>query len=207
MNEIYKEKLSKIRTGEIKLKGFPYIDIIYYTLNEFPKDKEDSKKVAGTINELLIAGKLYKKGYKVLVTNDNNRDYDIIIEKNRKRNVVECKLDNTAHIHNNFFFEYWNYTFNRPTGINNSDLNTIYAHTYYNKEKGKYYLLIGKRRLFIEAIQNILSKEPNDIKGYEHSYYTYKGITGDKAYIVKKDTFIKYFKGYHSELEPSFRWK
>lgn len=183
------------------------INIINYLLNEFSKNKANSKKVAGTINELLIAGNLFKKGYNTTVPNDNNKDYDILIDKDNKHNVIECKLDNEAHRYGNFFFEYWNYTFSRPTGINNSNLNTLYTHTYYNKEEKKYYFLAGKRILFVEAIQKILYKEPKDIRQYEHAYNSIKGITGDAAYIVKKDTFLKYFKGCNLSLQPTFRWK
>lgn len=206
--ELYKETLNKMRIGKIAYIGIPInIDIVNYTLNDFLKDKSDSKKKAGTMNELLIAGNIYKKGYNTIVPNDNNRNYDILIDKDGKHNVIECKLDNIANIYDNFFFEYWNYTFNRPTGINNSNLDTLYTHTYYSKEERKYYFLAGKRKLFVEAIQKILSKESEDIRKYEHTYYTYKGITGDAAYIVKKDTFLKYFKGYNLPLEPVYRWK
>ena len=206
--EVYKEVLNKIKVSDIKLVGVPTnIDIVYYTLNDFVKHRENPKKKVGTVNELLIAGNLYKKGYNAVVQNDNNKDYDILIDKDRKHNIIECKLDNEVHRYDNFFFEYWNYTYNRPTGINNSNLDTLYTHTYYNNKERKYYFLAGKRKLFIEAIQMIRIKEPKYIRQYEHTYYTYKGIIGDAAYIVKKDTFLKYFKGYNLPLKPLYRWK
>lgn len=51
----------------------------------------------------------------------------------------------------NFYFEYWNYTYSRPTGINNNDLNTLYSHTYIENEQ--YYHLLSKRKYFIDAIK------------------------------------------------------
>ena len=79
--EVYKEVLNKIKVSDIKLVGVPTnIDIVYYTLNDFVKHRENPKKKVGTVNELLIAGNLYKKGYNTVVPNDNNKDYDILID-------------------------------------------------------------------------------------------------------------------------------
>lgn len=180
-----------------------YYNIVKYTLNDISNNK--NKK--GTINELLISGNLAKKGYNTIVLNDKCKDYDIFVEKDNKSNYIECKLDNTAHIYDNFYFEYWNYTYNRPTGINNSNLDTLYTHTYYNKEERKYYFLAGKRKLFVEAIQKVLCNDPNDIRKYENIYNTYNRITGDAAYIVSINVFMKYFKGYNLPLLPIYRWK
>lgn len=197
--DIYNKELPNIKESiSSNSKKINNIDIIKYSLNDFA----DNKKKAGTINELLIAGTLSKLGYDINVPDDNNRDYDIIVSKDGKHNYLECKLDNTAHIYSNFYFEYWNYTFNRPTGINNTNLNTLYAHTYFNNDDKRYYFLSGKRMIFVEAIKTILSKEPNSIRKYEHTYISYNGLVGDSAYIVKQDTFMKYFKGFNIPLLP-----
>lgn len=202
--DIYNKELPNIKESiSSNSKKINNIDIIKYSLNDFA----DNKKKAGTINELLIAGTLSKLGYDINVPDDNNRDYDIIVSKDGKHNYLECKLDNTAHIYSNFYFEYWNYTFNRPTGINNTNLNTLYAHTYFNNDDKRYYFLSGKRMIFVEAIKTILSKEPNSIRKYEHTYISYNGLVGDSAYIVKQDTFMKYFKGFNVPLLPVYRWK
>lgn len=116
--------------------------------------KHSNKKYRGLSNELLIAGNLHKAGYATKVLNDFNPNYDIEATKGDKKYYIECKLDALVEHTNNFYFEYWNYTYNRPTGINNSDLNTFYSHTY--KADGKYYHLIATRKHFIEALKNAL---------------------------------------------------
>lgn len=71
-------------------------------INEYP----NSKNEAGLSNELLIAGNLAKKGFDTAVLNDHNKDYDIIVIRDKKIAYIECKLDNQAHIYGNFYFEY-----------------------------------------------------------------------------------------------------
>ena len=167
----------------------------------------NTKNIKGTINECLIAGNLSKYGYEVLVNNDRNPEYDILLKRNGIEYLLECKLDNQVSRFGNFFFEYWNYTYGRKTGINNNDLNTLYSHTYYCKEDNKWYCLIAKRMTFVKTIQKILAIEPDKIKQYNNVYYSSDGIKGDAAYIINKDTFIKYFKGYNIILIPAYRWK
>lgn len=166
---------------------------------------ESDKNKVGTINEGLIAGNLYKFGYEVFVCDNRDPNYDIILRKDGKENVLESKLDRDVEKYNNFYFEYWNYTYSRKTGINNDDLNTLYSHTY--SENGKYYCLIAKRKYFIDAIRKILSADKEKIRQYDNIYQSYKGIQGDTAYIVDKNTFLKCFKGFKIELLPAFRWK
>lgn len=44
LSELYKETLNKIRIDKIAYTGIPInIDIVNYTLNDFLKDKSDSK--------------------------------------------------------------------------------------------------------------------------------------------------------------------
>lgn len=162
-------------------------------------------KQKGTGNELLIAGNMYKYGFNVQVLADNSPNYDIKISKGNKTNYIECKLDMLVDKTGNFYFEYWNYTYNRPTGINSNDLNTLYSHTY--KVDGQYYHLISKRSNFIDAIRQAIAKESDKVRIYNNTYYINGKVTGDKAYIIDKATFLKYFKGCNKKLSASFRWK
>lgn len=163
-----------------------------------------NKNYKGLLNELLISGNLHNAGYITQVLNDFNPNYDIKAINGDKLYYVECKLDGLVEYTNNFYFEYWNYTYNRPTGINNNDLETIYSHTY--KTGDKYYYLIGKRKYFIKALKEVFKYEPDKVKIYNNTYYVKGNVSGDKAYIVDKDTFLKYFKGYNRQLKASFRW-
>lgn len=107
----------------------------------------DNKNLKGLANELLISGNLHNKGANTLVLNDCNPNFDIKINKGNKTNYIECKLDTKAEKTNNLYFEFWNYTYNRPTGINNKDLNTLYCHTF--KYGGKWVYILNKRKVFI----------------------------------------------------------
>lgn len=60
---------------------------------------------------------------------------------------------------------------------------------------------------FVKTIQKILAIEPDKIKQYNNVYYSSDGIKGDAAYIINKDTFLKYFNGYNIILIPAYRWK
>lgn len=175
-------------------------------LNRILNNNNISKNQIGTLNELLIAGNMYNRGYKVNVTNDRNPYYDIIISKDDKVQYLECKFDKQANRYGNFYFEYWNYTYSRKTGINSDDLNTLYSHTYYNVKEQEYYHLIGKRKQFIKAIRYINSNHPDKVRNYEHTYRNYNSLSGDAAYIVDIDTFLTYFTGYNLKLVPSFKW-
>lgn len=166
--------------------------------------RNSNKNYKGLSNELLISGNLHKAGYTTKVLNDFNPSYDIKATKADKQYYIECKLDALVEHTNNFYFEYWNYTYNRPTGINNNDLETIYSHTY--KIDGRYYHLIAKRKHFVKALKEVLKYEPTKVKIYNNTYYVNGKVTGDKAYIVDRNTFLRYFKGYNRQLNPSFRW-
>lgn len=162
-----------------------------------------TKNQKGTLNECLIADKLLDSKYKVRVLMNDNPNYDLIISKDGKTNEIECKLDNTAHLTGNFYFEYWNYTHNRKTGINNDNLNTLYTHTYYNSDAKYYYFIYGKRKQFVRAINKVLENAPDKIRKYDHIFDTYKGIQGDAAYIVDINTFLSYFDGVPIQLHSN----
>lgn len=169
--------------------------MVKYFLN-----KPNNTKDKGTVNELLIAGNLIRYKFKVNVNEDNNPNYDLTINKGNKTSYVECKLDNRSHITGNFYFELWSCTFNRYTGVLNNDMNTVYSHTYCIN--GEYYALIGKRKLFYEALKQL---KPY-IKHYNNTYKINGKLKGDKAVIINKKLFIKHFKGYNIKLKPKFAW-
>lgn len=163
---------------------------------------QKNKNLLGTANELLISGNLANKGYQTKVLNDRNPNYDISITKDNQTNYIECKLD--LYPSNNFYFEYWNFTYNRPTGINNENKETLYSHTF--KRNGKYFAIIAKRKIFIDVLKQILKHHPEKIRRYNNTYYVNGSLKGDRAYIVDKDIFLKYFNGAIIELQPQFKW-
>lgn len=163
---------------------------------------QKNKNLLGTANELLISGNLNYIGYTTKVLNDRNPNYDIHIAKDSKYNYIECKLD--IYPSDNFYFEYWNFTYNRPTGINNDNLNILYSHTY--KKDGEYFAIIAKRKTFISTIKQILKDFPEKIRRYNNTYYVNGEIKGDAAYIVDKEIFLKCFKGNNIKLRPIFKW-
>jgi len=164
-------------------------------------DTVRNKNRKGVINELLMCDNLLTNGYETTVLNDNNPNWDMLLTKADRKFYLESKLDNTSHITGNFYFEYWNYTFSRKTGINNDNLYTLYSHTYYDIQQDKYFYLIGTRKQYIDAIGQILALEPTKIRNYDNTYYGLSGVKGDAAYIVNKETFLSYFQGYNKELE------
>lgn len=161
-----------------------------------------NKNKLGTANELLISGNLTNRGYYVKVLNDRNPNYDLLIKKDGKQNFIECKLD--LYPSNNLYFEFWNFTYNRKTGIDNDNQNTLYSHTF--KMNGKYYAIIAKRKVFISAVKQIKKNFPEKIYRYNNTFFRDGTIKGDAAYIVDKDIFLKCFKGQIIELKPLFRW-
>ena len=66
----------------------------------------NTKNIMGTINECLIAGNLSKYGYEVLVNNDRNPEYDVLLKRNGIEYLLECKLDNQVSRFGNYYFEY-----------------------------------------------------------------------------------------------------
>lgn len=163
---------------------------------------QDDKFKRGLYNELLISGNLNKKGLQTKVLNNHCPDYDIMIKKDEKQNFVECKLD--AMESDNFYFEYWNYTYNRPTGINNINLNTLYSHTF--RINNEWFYIINFRKYFIQIIKDIINKHPNKIRTYNKTYFIEGKLMGDKAYIVDKQTFLSYYSGKIHKLELSLKW-
>lgn len=159
----------------------------------------NNKNNQGLINELLVSGNLSKFGLSCKVLNDNNPNYDIKVSKGNRYNYLECKLDLKVEATRNLYFEYWNYTNNRKTGINNDNLNTLYSHTFvYN---GQFSMLIGKRQLFIDCLKRCKHK-----KSYNHTFIKNGRIMGDKAYIVKVDEFVDLFQGHKKILKAVFNW-
>ena len=136
-----------------------------------------NKNTQGLINELLVSGNLSKVGLQCRVLNDKNPNYDIEITKDNRVYYLECKLDLMAEKTGNLYFEYWNYTNSRKTGINNDNLNTLYSHTFYYK--GRFVMLIAKRRQFVNTVRKCKGK-----RAYDKTYIKNGRIVGDKAYIV-----------------------
>lgn len=161
---------------------------------------QNDKFAKGYINELLVLGNLSKFGFTGKVLHDNNPNFDIVICKHKKKNYIECKLDLFSRYSPNFYFEVWNYTYNRPTGIINEDMQSLFSYTYFRDNKP--YLLIARRKIFKETLQKIMEVEPNKINAYYRKYRN--GFISDKAFIVNADTFLKYFTGFKIEIKPSF---
>lgn len=86
-----------------------------------------------------------------------------------------------------------------------TNLNTLYTHTYFNAHEQHYYFLSDKRKVFLQAIFDILAVDKNAVRIHQNTYYTSQGLVGDAAYIVPIDTFLKHFKGNNTLLEPRLR--
>lgn len=158
----------------------------------------------GLSNELAISGNLFLKGIQTKVLNDNNPSYDIEIFKDGSTNYIECKLDALADKTKNFYFEVYNYTYNRPCGICNDDLKTLYCHTY--KIDGNWHYIINYRQVFIKVLKQMLSNYPDRIKPYNHTYFINGKVVGDKAYLVDISTFLQLYKGKVYTLDIAFKW-
>lgn len=113
-------------------------------------DKADNTFNVGYYNELLISGNLIKKGLRTKCLHNYNPNYDILVGNDKTTKGMECKLDLLSQKTNNFYFEYYNYTFNRWTGIYNEDMNSLFSYTY--MDNGKFFALMGKRQTFKEAV-------------------------------------------------------
>lgn len=105
-------------------------------------DAED-KNLKGALNELLVCGNLCKLGFAARVLNNKNEAYDIAFSYKDRNYKCECKLDLLSETTGNFYFEVYNYTYSRPTGIINEDMQTFYTHTFFSD--GKCFFLFGKR--------------------------------------------------------------
>lgn len=103
----------------------------------------NDKNLLGTLNELLITGNLCRLGFAAYVLNNKDENFDVSFSFKDKNFKCECKLDMRAETTNNFYFEVFNYTYNRPTGLFNKDMQTFYTHTYF--KNGVCYFLFGKR--------------------------------------------------------------
>lgn len=177
-------------------KEYPTIDFILSTL--------PTKNQKGLFNELLISGNVHLHNIDTKVLNDHNPNYDIEISKDGKHTFIESKLDMKSEQTDNFYFEYWNYSHNRPTGINNSNLLTLYSHTF--KRNGKWYFIINYRKTFIQILKQIKAKYPNKIKKYNNVYYNKGMMFGDMAYIVDTETFLSMYHGKVHEMKLAIRW-
>lgn len=136
--------------------------------------------------------------------NDKNPNWDIRVNKDKLSTYVECKLDTMSEKTNNLYFEYWNFTYNRPTGINNKDLSTLYSHTF--KLNNEWYYIVNYRKQFIKTLLSIIKNEPSKIRPYNNTYYIHSKLVGDKAYIVDVDTFFKYYKAKTYKMNLLLRW-
>lgn len=166
------------------------------------KDKDKFKR--GLSNELAISGNLSQKGIQTKVLNDKNPNYDIEICKDGSTNYIECKLDALADKTNNFYFEVFNYTYNRPCGICNTDTNTLYCHTF--KLNGEWHYIINYRKAFIKVLKMMLSNYPDRIRQYNHTYFINGKLVGDKAYLVDIATFLQLYNGKQYTLNAAFKW-
>ena len=99
---------------------------------------------------------------------------------------MECKLDRLSERTGNFYFEYWNYTYNRPTGINAEDRHTLYCHTF--KKGGEWCFIINTRQRFINTVARCLIY--NKVKEYLNTYDIAGKVVGDKAFIIDRETFL-----------------
>lgn len=148
------------------------------------KDKFES----GHYNERLIAYNLNLSGHKVTVLNDNNPMYDLQMDDTI---FIECKLDRMQSP--NFYFEYYNYTYNRPTGIDSYDKDTYYCHTF--RYNGKWCYIYNTRKIFIKTVKQIRNTYPDKIRCYNKTYTINNRTVGDKAFIIDKDTFLNCYVG------------
>ncbi len=158
------------------------------------------KLTKGEINELIICDQLAHRGYNCRWLHDNNPNWDLQIKKGNCTNYVECKLDGKAT--DNLYFEFWNYTNNRPTGINNKNLSSLYCHTF--KYKGEWCFIINYRKAFINTLAKIQKEDESKIKAYNKTYHINNKLCGDKAYIVNIETFLKYYQGKIYPIEIYF---
>jgi hypothetical protein len=162
--------------------------------------KENNKNKKGLSNELLINGNLKLKGHNGHVLNDHNPNYDIIADKFE----IECKLDTLSDKTNNFYFEVYNYTYNRKCGICNDNMKTIYCHTF--KLNGIWKYIINYRCIFVNVLKEIKNKYPDKIRAYNNTYFIDGQLVGDKAYLVDIETFFTIYKAKVYDLHLALQW-
>lgn len=171
-------------------------------LNDILNKGNNNRK--GLCNELLIMG---NSGYNGKVLNNNSPYADIeFINNERKTNFIECKLDLLSKTTSNLYYEIYNLDNSRITGILAPDMTTLYSHTFYYG--GKWCFIIAERQEIAETLRMIYKKEPDKIKPHIKKPYNYVGKDrGDIAYIVDKETFIRYYKGEIKPLKLSLMWE
>lgn len=175
------------------------------------------KAYKGAVNELLVSGTLSEYGYTTLVKNDHDPSSDIRLSKNGQILNLECKLDTLSQNTGNFYFEEYNYTYDRYTGIGIND-DSLFSYTY--KYGNEWYFMIARRKTFKKLILDIAKEDKSKVRRYDNTFEKIdrykngkikcKRTVGDTALIVNRDIFIDRFRNtdkcYIKEIKPCMRW-